>query len=383
MGRGQIAVDARVPAAGRSVGMTLSRYIARRFASAFLLVFLIFFGLMMLVDLVEQIGRFPTSVSFGQRIGLAALKVPESLYRILPLVTILAAAAFFLALARSSELVVIRAAGRSGLRLLLTPVCVALLIGAIAVMVLNPIIAGTIKRHDELASRYVSGSSSVLSISPEGLWLRQGGEGQQTVIRANRANQDGTVLDTVTFIEFAPTGRPVARIEAERATLGAGEWQLAGVKRWQLDSPNPEATAVTEAEAFVRSDLTRDRIRDSFGEPYAVAIWDLPAFIASLDAAGFSARRHKVWFQMELAQPILLAGMVLLAAGFTMRPARFARTGMTILATVLSGFAIFFLRNFAQVLGETGQIPVLIAAWFPPVATLFLSLGLLLHMEDG
>jgi lipopolysaccharide export system permease protein len=40
-------------------------------------------------------------------------------------------------------------------------------------------------------------------------------------------------------------------------------------------------------------------------------------------------------------------------------------------------------RNFAQILGENGQIPVMLAAWGPPVATLLLPLGLLLHLEDG
>lgn len=363
--------------------MTLSRYIARRFAAAFLLVLMIFFGLMMLIDMVEQIGRFSTPIGIGQLAGLAALKVPESLYRILPLIMILAAVAFFMSLARSSELVVIRAAGRSGLRLLVTPVIVAVLIGAGSVMVFNPIVAGTIKQYEELVSRFANGASSVLSISSEGLWLRQGGDGQQMVIRATRANQDGTVLDHVTFLEFDSVGRAVSRIEAEQAALVPGAWQLTGVKRWQLDSPNPEATAVTSATGEIRSDLTRDRIRDSFGEPSAVPIWDLPSFIASLDAAGFSAKRHKVWFQMELAQPFLLAGMVLLAAGFTMRHTRFGRTGTMVLAAVLSGFAIFFLRNFAQVLGESGQIPILLAAWFPPLATILFSLGLLLHMEDG
>lgn len=363
--------------------MTLGRYLARRFALAFLMVFAIFFGLMMLIDMVEQIGRFANPISLSQIAGLAALKVPESLYRILPLITILAAIAFFLALARSSELVVIRATGRSGLRVLAAPLGVALLIGVFAVMVLNPIVAGTIKRYEELASRYANGESSVLSISPEGLWLRQGGDGQQMVIRASRSNQDGTTLNDVTFLEFDTLGNPLSRTEAKEAVLVAGAWELSSVKNWRLDQPNPEATAVTEASARIASDLTRDRIRDSFGEPAAVAVWDLPDFIASMDAAGFSARRHKVWLQMEFALPILLAGMVMLAAGFTMRHSRFGSTGTMVLAAVLSGFAIFFLRNFAQVLGESGQIPVLLAAWFPPLATVLLSLGLLLHMEDG
>jgi len=41
------------------------------------------------------------------------------------------------------------------------------------------------------------------------------------------------------------------------------------------------------------------------------------------------------------------------------------------------------LKNFANVLGQNLQIPVLIAAWAPPLAGLFISLGFLLHIEDG
>ena len=86
---------------------------------------------------------------------------------------------------------------------------------------------------------------------------------------------------------------------------------------------------------------------------------------------------------MELAQPLLLAAMVLMAAGFTMRHARGGKTGQMVLMALMGGFMIFFLRNFAQVLGENGQIPILLAAWSPPIAATFLSLGLLLHLEDG
>ncbi len=364
--------------------MTLSLYIARRFALMFFLVFGIFFGLMMLIDMVEQVGRFPqAAISVGQIAGLAALKVPESLYRILPLLVILAAIALFLALARSSELVVIRAAGRSALRLLVAPVMVAVALGVLAVMVFNPLVAATTKQYDELVSRYANGQQSVLSLSPEGLWLRQGGDGQQMVIRATGANQDGTRLGSVTFLEFDADGRPKARTEADEAVLVPGAWQLTGVKRWALDAPNPETTAVTEATSQIASDLTRDRIRDGFGEPQAIPIWDLPGFIASLEKAGFSSRPHRVWLQMELALPVLMAGMVLLAAGFTMRHARFGKTGAMVLAAVLAGFTVFFLRNLAQVLGESGQIPVSLAAWSPPVATILAAIGLLLHLEDG
>jgi lipopolysaccharide export system permease protein len=47
------------------------------------------------------------------------------------------------------------------------------------------------------------------------------------------------------------------------------------------------------------------------------------------------------------------------------------------------GFGLYFIRNFAQILGENGQLPVILAAWAPPVAALLLGVGLLLHTEDG
>ncbi|MEZ5755347.1 MAG: LPS export ABC transporter permease LptG [Paracoccaceae bacterium] len=365
--------------------MTLSLYIARRFLASFAVVLGVFFGIMLLIDTIDQLrGLNQSEAGLLSALQLAALNVPESLYRILPLIIILAAIALFMALARSSELVVVRAAGRSGLRFLIAPVLTALACGLVAVAVLNPLVAATIKLHDSAQARIANAGASVLSVTANGLWLRQGDAAGQTVIQAERSNADGTELLGVTFLLMDETGLPSARIEARQASLGPGAWELAGAKRWDLTSTNPEQTAERLADGTtIPSDLTREGIRDSFGSPSAIPFWSLPEYIDGLERAGFSARNHQVWFQMELAQPLLLAAMVLVAAGFTMRHARFGRTGLLVLLAVLSGFAIFFLRNFAQVLGENGQIPVALAAWAPPVAATMMALGLLLHLEDG
>jgi lipopolysaccharide export system permease protein len=126
--------------------MTLSLYVARRFLGMVARVFLIFFGILMLIDVIEQLRRFSDrDIGLAAAIRLALMSVPESLYRILPLILIMASIALFLGLARSSELVVVRAAGRSGLRFLVAPVLAALAIGVLAVAVMNPLVAATTK----------------------------------------------------------------------------------------------------------------------------------------------------------------------------------------------------------------------------------------------
>ena len=365
--------------------MTLALYIARRFAKTVLTVFAGFFVLLYLIDMIEQIRRFADAdISLGAAAELAALNTPQAVYRILPMILILASIAVFLALARSSELVVIRAAGRSALRMLVAPLVTTLLIGALAVALLNPVVAGTAKRYETLANRYKLGEGNVLSVSREGLWLRQGGPEGQTVIHAARSNTAGRALYGQRFGASGGSAGRAARIGAAETRLTEGGWPLTYAKEWPLQAgATPASEARRHSTLDLPSDLTPDQIRDSFGTPSTIAIWDLPAFIDGLERAGFSARKHNVWFQMELALPLLLMAMVLVGAGFTMRHARSGHTGTMVLLAIVSGFAIFLLRNFAQVLGENGQIPVTLAAWSPPLAAVLLSLTLLLHLEDG
>lgn len=348
------------------------------------LVFAVFFGIVLLVDLVEQIRRYDSdTVGLRQAAVLALLNTPANLYRILPLLIILSTLGLFLGLARTSEMVVTRASGRSALRSLAAPTMAAFALGAVAVSVWNPIVAGTSRQYENITNRLQQGADSVLSISREGLWLRQGRTGEQTVIHAQRATLEGTELFQTTFVGFDTVGGPVFRIEARQAELTPGAWILLDAKLWRFDQPNPEITAKSFERYELPSNLTRDEIREGFGTPSAIPIWELPEFIQRLERAGFSATQHKVWFWMELTTPLMLVAMVLIAAGFTMRHTRFGRTGMMVLFALLLGFGVFFLKSFAQILGENGQIPVQLAAWSPPLAGILLSLGLLLHTEDG
>ncbi|HEY9039372.1 MAG TPA: LPS export ABC transporter permease LptG [Roseovarius sp.] len=363
--------------------MTLHYYFARKFLWTYLGLTAIFVVILGLIDMVDELQDFP-ELAIWEVAEVVLLNLPHANYEILPLVMILASVALFVRLARSSEMVVVRASGLSGFRGMLAPLVMAALIGLVSITVINPVVAASSKRYNNLVNSYLGGGTSIMAVSSEGLWLRQGSAEGQTVIHSVSASADVSTLDDTTFISFSPQGDPLRRIAARRATLGAGEWLLEDVKLWDLSGgTNPEASARRMDRMRVPSALTRDGIVDSFGKPEYIAIWDLPAFIDQLEQAGFSARRYAVWFQMELARPFFLMALVVVAGAFTMRHTRTTNTGVSVLIAIMLGFSLHYIRNFAQVLGENGQIPVLLAAWAPPTASLMLAFGILLHMEDG
>lgn len=373
--------------------MILSAYVARRFLRMLLIIAAIFAAILFLIDVVEQIRRFSDrGVGLSGAASLSALNITASFYSILPLITVLAGIALFLSLSRSSELVAIRISGRSGLRVLAAPAVTAALVGAFCVAVLNPMVAATTKRYDAAVARIHSDSDQTVSLSDNALWLRQAlrtrdAQGAvspgQVVIRASRASPDATTLYDATFMIFAPDEGPTRRIDAAQALLADGAWHLSKVKEWPLTELNPEAVAHSVDRMELPTDLTAARIRDSFGRPEAIPVWQLPAFIKGLERAGFSAKRHRVWLQMELSRPLLMAAMVAIAAAFTMRHMRGRKMGLLVLGAFGCGIGLFFLRNLAQVLGDNGSLPPALAGWAPPIVALLFALGALLRLEDG
>ena len=367
--------------------MKLDLYYARRFLQWFAIICSVLLTLVMLIDLNEQFREFDGyDLGFGQLVQLTLLNAPAALNEFLPLIMILSTIVLIVGLARSSELVVTRAIGRSGIRALAAPLAVAAIIGVLTVSTLNPIVAATSNRYQELSDTYRNGGPATLSLSSEGLWLRQGGNQGQSVIHATGyGGEAGNItLHNITIVSYAPDGGPTRQIIAQSAKLQGEHWILRKAKVWPLTlGVNPETNSIEHEEMQLPTTLTQDRIRDSLGNSSGISVYDLPETIRGLSQAGFSTKRFEVWLQVELARPLFLMAMVLVGAAFTMRHTRFGGTGLAVLTAVLLGFGLYFIRNFAQILGENGQIPVTLAAWAPPIAAILLTLGLLLHAEDG
>ncbi|MER2508531.1 LPS export ABC transporter permease LptG [Amaricoccus sp.] len=364
--------------------MILWNYVLRGFLRALLAVFAVLAFVVVLFGSVENLRRFGDTAAGGADVmRITLLQAPETLYQIFPLVLMLASLVTFLRFARTSELVVMRASGVSALRLIRVPVGAAVILGAIFVAVVNPFVAATIKRGLALEDEFRGDGASQLSFSADGVWLRQADPDGQSVIQAARTNADGTVLSRVRVYRFDRDGTIYTRIDAPAARLTPGAWLIEQATQWDLDADGRFERVSQAKRITLPTALTSDQILDSFAPPEVVGFWHLGGFISQMEESGFSGQRHRLFLQSELAKPALFAAMVLIGAAFALRPTRFGQTGVMILLAVMAGFALYFLKDFSETLGARGQIPLLVAAWTPPVAAILLALGLLLHLEDG
>ena len=370
--------------------ITLMAYVARRFAAMALLMVLSLSALVALFDLIELLRRAATrpEANFALVAQIAALRVPYVAMQILPFAVLLGGIIAFWRLTRFSELVVARAAGISAWGFLAGPVLVALLLGLGASTALSPLSSAMLARAERLDQLYLRNVGGITALAGGRLWLRQADEGLQpqgvAIISgrpmATRELRPGEALrlSEVTIWRLSADDRPLARIEAAAALLQPGRWRFEGAMVF-----GAERVASAPQSLDFPTELTPERIENSFATPDTLSLWALPEFIKILEDAGFSAIRHRLHFQSLLAMPLLATAMALLAAGFSMRSARRGGVARMIAGGISAGFALFVLDKITGEFGEAGTLPVVLAAWAPAGAGFLLAAALLLHLEDG
>jgi lipopolysaccharide export system permease protein len=285
-------------------------------------------------------------------------------------------------LTRTHELVVARAAGVSVWQFLMPALVLALVIGIFFVSVFNPVSAVLLSRFEQIEAKFVTGRTSFLSVSSSGLWIRQvehdSGEVKENVFHALRVSERGMMLSDVIVFSFDDHNKFIRRLDAPSATLEDRHWHLHDVT-----ITRPGFMPGHQSDVLMKTDLTPVQIQDSFSSPMTLSFWQLPAFIRTLEKAGFSALRHRMYWHGTLSSPLLLCAMILIAAVFSLRLPRRGGVAVLVVAGVITGFLVHFLSNLIYALGQAGDMPVELAAWAPAMIALMVGGGLLLHLEDG
>jgi lipopolysaccharide export system permease protein len=359
---------------------TLRRYVAKRFLLSILGAFAVCAALIFMIDMIEllRLSRRAIDLSMRSLLWMALLRLPAYTEILLAFAVLVGGIGALLSLNRKSELIVMRAGGMSVWQFLRPGLVVALVLGVAAVALYNPLAAAARSEAERLIADAFGREASLLASSGEGSWLRQDGVDGQSVMSAKAIADQGLSLVGVIVFQFDAQGRFVERIDADKANLADGYWEL---QKAMVSRPGRESEAF---DTFtVSTYLTRERVSEALGSEIAVSLWQLPALIEVAEKAGLSAARYKMQYAQLLSRPILLMAMVILAATVSLRSFRSGGTQTMVIAGMVGGIGFFLLTEVSRQIGLAGLVSATTAVWVPIGLALLVSLTVLLHQEDG
>ncbi|HEY7457719.1 MAG TPA: LPS export ABC transporter permease LptG [Xanthobacteraceae bacterium] len=360
---------------------TMGRYFGRRFLGAVLIVFISCAGLIALVDFLELTRRFGDrpNASFASISYLVMLRLPAFTEQLLPFAVLIGAMATFLTFSRRLEFVIARSAGLSVWQFTGSAVAIALLIGAFAVAVYNPLSASMKERANQFEATLLNERATLFQgAGSSGIWVRQQSVDGQSILNAKASTEGGRRLTGVKIYAFDRTGRFVERVEARSAWLEPGNWVLEGAQVHGVASEPQQYDTY-----LISTNLTLEQVRGRLASPDSLSFWNLPEVIEATERAGLRTERYRLQYQALLARPLLLIAMVVIAAVVSLRVFRFGGIGKMIVGGVVAGFLLYVVSRLAEELGEGGIIHPVAAAWFPAVFGSLMGCLVLLYQEDG
>ncbi len=347
----------------------LDRYIGRSVAVGVMMVMLVLLALYVFTSFAGEFGKIGRgSYTAWNAMEYILSQIPRRIYDFFPLSALLGTMIGLGGLASRSELVVVRAAGVSLIRIVVAVMKTGLMLMVVAVFI-GEVVAPPVDQYVKI--RRIKQLSEQITLNTSfGLWARDG----TTFINIRRVESNGRLVG-INLYQFDGHHRLQIQTHADTARHSGDAWTLHNVRR----------SIVTDAGVRVehlpqlrwKTLLNPELIGVVSVSPQILPFWDLYAYIQYLHRNGLDASRYELTLWQKAVAPLTIAVMVLLAVPFVFGSLRSVGMGARILVGFLVGVSFYMLNQIAGHAGLVYHLPPVLSAAGPTVLALGFALYLL------
>lgn len=350
------------------------RHLAREIYASTALVlaaFLMLFAFFDLIHELESIGKGQYQLQHA--VGYVLLTLPGRLYELFPIGVLIGTLYALTALARHSEITVLRAAGLSTGGLLFTLAKIGLVFVVLTLFV-GEFIAPPAERAGQQLRLKAMGSL-VAQEFRSGLWVRD----ERAFVNVRQVLPDSSLQDVRVF-EFDDRFQLQSISQAERGHyLAGGTWSLQGVVRTVFTADS--ARVERYADLNWTSALNPDLLAVLLVVPERMSLVNLYLYIRHLSGNQQKTGRYDIAMWKKLFYPMAALVMMVLALPFAYMQDRMGAVSIRVFAGIMLGIGFHMLNGLFSSLGSINSWPPFFSAITPSVVFLVTAGGMIWWVE--
>lgn len=344
---------------------TLDRYIGQAVITgvlSVLTILIVLYELFSFAGETDQIGQ--ADYTIWAAIQYSLFLIPQHIYELFPLSMLLGTMLGLGWLANHNELVIIRMAGVSLLRIVGSIMKTAIMLMALA-MVIGEGIAPPLQQY--ASEKRVKALHRQVSLNTDyGLWAKDG----ETYIHVRRVENDGRLIG-INLYQFAENNVLARQITASQAIYDGTNWLLQSVNEFVYRKDSMSVNKIKEMKWATL--LNQDMVNIVAIPPDLLSVWKLSSYISYLKNNDLDYGRYELVFWTKVFGPFTILAMVLLAVPFVFGSVRQISIGKQILLGFMVGI-IFFIGG--RLIGQVGLIygvPAMLSAFLPTAIVIGLT----------
>jgi lipopolysaccharide export system permease protein len=342
------------------------KYIIKNFIKLLFIVSSIFFILVLLLNLLQELDFFKnTDESLYYPLLLNILNAPSILIDIFPFIFLISTQFLLINLIDKNELIILKNFGIDNLRLISIISLISFIASLFIIIFFYNFSAKLKYFYLEIKNNFASDNKYLAVITDNGIWIKDEIDGNKIIINANLI--EGSILKEVVITQFDNNFSPKKYIYGEIIDIKKNDWVI---KKATIIENNIR----TIKDNFIfQSNFNSQKINTLFSNLTSLTIWELFNLKNEYNSVGYSVKEINLHLQKIYSFPVYLTILTIFASvlmlNVPINKPKFFYLIMGIFVSVL----IFYINHFSSLLGENDKLPVNLSVWLPHVIVSILT----------
>ena len=342
------------------------KYIVNKFVKILFIVSFIFFLIVLLLNLLEELNFFKDSnESLYYPLLLNVLNAPSVLFNIFPFIFLISTQFLLINLIEKNELIILKNFGIDNLKLIAVISLVSFITSVFIIVFFYNFSAKLKHFYLDIKNSFATDNKYLAVITDNGIWIKDEFKNNKFIINANLI--EGNILKDVVITQFDYNFSPKKYIYGEIVDIKKNEWVI---EKAVIIENN---LRIVKDNFLFQSNFNSEKINTLFSNLTSLTIWELFKLRDEYISVGYSVKEINLHLQKIYSFPVYLTILTIFASMLMLNvPINKPKLFYLIMGIFIS-VLIFYINHFSSLLGENNKLPVTLSVWLPHVIVSILT----------
>jgi lipopolysaccharide export system permease protein len=346
---------------------TYQKYIIKQFSYTALQISLVFFCLVFILNIFEEINYLKDSkVSFYYPLLLTLLNTPSVFFQIFPFIFLISTQFFFIKISDKKELPVYKNFGLSNLKILSNIVALSFFLGILIVIIFYNFSSKFKFIYLDLKNNFSNDNKYLSVVTENGLWIKDEVNDSINIINAEKLIENSLI--NVSINQFDKDFDLIRTIKSNKVDISSYSWKVYTPKI----SENNVKSEIADFLPF-ETHFDIKKVKSLFSNLSSLTLLELNKLKNDYEELGYSTTEISIHFQKIVSFPIYLTVMTLFASIIMLNIKHNKPKVFNLILGIMLSVIVYYVNFFSGTLAQNDTIPVGLSIWLPLIVLLIIS----------
>ena len=354
---------------------TYIKFLINLFNISFFKVFIIFFIIILLTNILEQVDFFKNiNLNFFYLIFISFLNTPSIMFEILPFIFLISTQVFFIYLIDKKELEIFKYTGLNNLMIIKIISLYTFIVGLIIIIIFYNASAILKNSYLLIKNKYTEDNKYLAVISENGIWIKDEIGSKINIISASKVN-DNFLLD-VAITQFNKNFDILNIIHSDKVDISTFKWKI---YKPSILRNNEEKIL---DEMILESNFDLKKINSLFSNLSSLTVFKLIELRKSYKDLNYSLVDIDSHLYRVVSYPIYLTLITILSSIIMLNIGYQKNSFYKITLGIFLSVVIYYINYFLNILGTNEKIPLILSIFMPLVMLTIINFTSIIKINE-